>query len=833
LMDQLSPVSAIDNPAWTSPPDVIGDAVWWDFRLPDPQLGLPVTKSSTIVFAPYKTFGPAYPLRNVATWTARWDDGTEETRTVSDWVYVVEPGTDPRGLAVVKTLVSPASGAVVRDTLEYEISVTNVTGEIMSAVAVTDTYPSSCMTLQRADPAPSSVASGVVVWDGIGPLGPGDTWRAELMFHADAPCSQALNCVEARAPGPRATYLVGADCAPTDIGGGAPSLRVSKRRTSPSPVAVGDPVDWQITVTNVGGAPASWVVLRDRCKPDGLAFLTASPAPDAVDPQTGQLDWNDLGSLAPGASHTVDVSMQAVGAGPGWQNCADVTYLANGGIEVRSDCDIVDVVAQGPAIRVTKVRVWPAASAAVAVSDTVAFSLTVRNVGSVPLSMVDLLDTFDPARLEYLRPPMAGSHQPAPGSVLWDLDPLQPGASASRLASFRVLSAGGSAINCARASGESATGPRVEDTACVELWTEEPEPGVTVRKSALGLADLPQTGDVLHFQIVVQNTGNTTLLQVPLEEGFIGECLEFVTATPWPDWVDPLGGRLRWLDLGPLAPGEAHTVDVMLRAAQSCWPLENCASTAALDIGLRQLTATDCALVWVGEGPAVPLYLPLVFKEWTSSTAPPVPTPTSSPTATGSPAATATATASPTASATPPSGETVVVPPGSTLILDQDFSGGTLDGWTPTSGIWEVGRGYMAGELFEGLCWNMRSEVAGDLLYQGRVCACSGAHDVGLVFRASADGSAGYEASVDVVDGVFRLVKRSPYEVLASYPTEAGWLGTWYDVAVLADGPHIEAYLDGVKRLDVTDGSYASGHLGVVVDRAVGHFDDLRAWSLP
>ena len=168
--------------------------------------------------------------------------------------------------------------------------------------------------------------------------------------------------------------------------------------------------------------------------------------------------------------------------------------------------------------------------------------------------------------------------------------------------------------NCARASGEGPTGPRVEDEACAPIRTGELEPGVTLRKRLVGLKALPQAGDTLHFQIVVQNTGNTPLIQVPLEEAFVSECLEFVTANPLPDWMAPWGGQLRWLDLGPLLPGEAHVVDVILRATQACWPLENCAATMALDVGQRQLTSMDCTEVWVREGQDWPLYLPLIYK---------------------------------------------------------------------------------------------------------------------------------------------------------------------------------------------------------------------------
>jgi hypothetical protein len=50
---------------------------------------------------------------------------------------------------------------------------------------------------------------------------------------------------------------------------------------------------------------------------------------------------------------------------------------------------------------------------------------------------------------------------------------------------------------------------------------------------------------------------------------------------------------------------------------------------------------------------------------------------------------------------------------------------------------------------------------------------------------------------------------------------------------VVADGSTIDAYLDGVKRLSVTDGAYACGQLGVMLFQAMATYGDLCAWEMP
>ena len=49
----------------------------------------------------------------------------------------------------------------------------------------------------------------------------------------------------------------------------------------------------------------------------------------------------------------------------------------------------------------------------------------------------------------------------------------------------------------------------------------------------------------------------------------------------------------------------------------------------------------------------------------------------------------------------------------------------------------------------------------------------------------------------------------------------------------MASGSTLEAYLDGVKQLTVTDSSYASGQLGVMLFCATATYDDLEAQGGP
>jgi len=173
----------------------------------------------------------------------------------------------------------------------------------------------------------------------------------------------------------------------------------------------------------------------------------------------------------------------------------------------------------------------------------------------------------------------------------------------------------------------------------------------------------------------------------------------------------------------------------------------------------------------------------------------------------------------------------VVFGPSPRPIFAADFNDGSLAHWIPHNGNWVNQNKQMRGAYNLGNAWNMRPEVGADFRYEGTVNLLTG-NAAGLTFRSSVDGVVSYDVILDAVDGVFKISKRPPYRVLASYYFAVQRHHS-YRVKIVARGNKLEAYLDGVKRLSVTDGSHGSGHFGVILFRAEAAYDDLQAWALP
>ena len=168
---------------------------------------------------------------------------------------------------------------------------------------------------------------------------------------------------------------------------------------------------------------------------------------------------------------------------------------------------------------------------------------------------------------------------------------------------------------------------------------------------------------------------------------------------------------------------------------------------------------------------------------------------------------------------------------GPQIIFFDDFQHAMMAGWTPNKGIWVSPGENMVGYFRLGNAWNIHEAAGVHFAYEGTVTLVDG-NAVGLTFRASPDGMSSYDAILDAVDGVFKLSRRPPYEVLASHSMTVE-RNRPYRIRVEADGPYIHAFVDGNHLLTVHDTTYTSGHFGVILFRATATYGNLVAWEMP
>jgi uncharacterized repeat protein (TIGR01451 family) len=410
-----------------------------------------------------------------------------------------------------------------------------------------------------------------------------------------------------------------------------------------------------------------------------------------------------------------------------------------------------------------------------------------------------------------------------PGSLRWEFTApgaLKLGDKLSWDVTFRVKAGCNPIPNCVTADGQDPTGVPVHDETCVEIATTAPEPGLRVTKRLAAPESLPGVGQVFRFEIVVQNTGNNTLDTVPLEDNWDPGCIVFRLAYPAPDVVDAAGGHLHWNNVGPLAPGASAVISVFFGGKMLCAHTANCARAWWEVAGVVRLDAMDCAEIAVSAG-VQKYYLPIVMKQFVA------PGPTHTPTRTAAPARSATPTRTATRASVSPT-RTPTATSAGTLIFSDDFDDGDLAGWTANGGTWTNPGTYMRGQAAT-TAWNMRSNTGSSITYEGTVNILSG-NIAGLAFRSSANGSTGYELLLDISTSKLSFRRQPGGEELGgaifSVPLEHNHQ---YALKVVANGSTLDGYLDGYHHLSLTDTTYSTGRLGVVVENATVAFENLKA----
>lgn len=339
-----------------------------------------------------------------------------------------------------------------------------------------------------------------------------------------------------------------------------PALEVVKTATPTlsTPVAVGDTIDFVITVANTGNVTLSNIVIGDTLK-DAKGqplVMTMLPTYDAGDLNNDQkIDVTETWSYL--ASFTL--TQTAIDAG-GVSNSADATATVpqGGTINDVSNADTpngddpTDVtLTRMPKIAVIKsVSVDAGADGVVNANDIVTYTYVVSNEGNVTLFDVSVAETTfsgtDAAPSPALT--IGGSDE---GGVAGVLD-LPVGAATMTFTATYALTQldvdAGGIDNQATATGDDPDGTEISDLSDddsvsgddVTSLTIAPIASLEVVKTAntSGLSDPVKVGDPIAYTITVENTGNVTLDTVVPDDMFTrrdGTALTLVLAAPTGD----------------------------------------------------------------------------------------------------------------------------------------------------------------------------------------------------------------------------------------------------------------------------------------------------------
>ncbi|WP_297093144.1 T9SS type A sorting domain-containing protein [uncultured Draconibacterium sp.] len=255
------------------------------------------------------------------------------------------------------------------------------------------------------------------------------------------------------------------------------AIEISKKAKTKTYESVGDVINYTITVSNVGNVTLSNVVVTDT--------LTGLIQP--------------IGTMAPGDIQTINTSYTITQAdidGGVLYNTAiiDATNPKSSSIE-NQDTEKVTAL-QSPSVSITKTASDTTYNS---VADVITYSITVKNTGNVTLTDVEVVDALI--------------------ALDQTLVSLAPGDSSVFTGDYAITQTdidAGEVINAAIATGVSPKKVNVYDIA-EETVVAEQNPSLSIAKTA-DKSSFSVVGEIINYNLRVQNTGNVTLTAVQVED---------------------------------------------------------------------------------------------------------------------------------------------------------------------------------------------------------------------------------------------------------------------------------------------------------------------------
>ena len=241
------------------------------------------------------------------------------------------------------------------------------------------------------------------------------------------------------------------------------------------------------------------------------------------------------------------------------------TPTTTNGVPVPAKTNSATSATVSPAVSIVKTLLSPTNRAA-AVGETVSYQIAVSNTGDVTLDTVPVVDAYNSVLLSYLDTiPVANTQ--VVGQITWNnVGALGVGNSTVVTARFTVASSGLS-TNFAMTTPTTTNGvPVPAKTNSVTNATAAPGFAV-VKTKTTPVGRNAAMGELMTWTIAVANTGDVTLITVPVADSYDTNLLSYVNAAPAPSL--PTDGALVWGDVGPLAVGASTNVVVTMRAVGS------------------------------------------------------------------------------------------------------------------------------------------------------------------------------------------------------------------------------------------------------------------------
>ena len=325
-----------------------------------------------------------------------------------------------------------------------------------------------------------------------------------------------------------------------------PILTVSKVAdpVSGSDVVAGDQILYTVSWHNTGLSALTQVTITDVVDPnlDDVIPLDGG----TYDSVTRTITWPTIASIGPGESGTVSFLATVTPL------TGDPTDIYNFAVFTSPDLfsDVETNVTEHHVIPSPDLAVTKSCPALAVTGNTISYTVTVENLGTVDATSVTLTDALPP-EVQFVSAIPAPTGQSG-NTVTWDLGTVSPGAQVIVDITANVTALAGVATNSASVIGAETEDPSNNTTTCS---TEIFSPDVYVSK---GCPATVVGGETASYSLVVGNSGTSTAANVVVVDT-LPAGVSFVSATPAPTSV--VGGTVTF-ELGSVAAGATQNITI-------------------------------------------------------------------------------------------------------------------------------------------------------------------------------------------------------------------------------------------------------------------------------
>ena len=437
------------------------------------------TTSTLLITA---TVNPSGDFENTVTISST--DQVDRDLTNNSASVTVNPQS--ANIAVTKQVDNPSP--IVNGTVVFTVVATNQGPSDATTVVVTDLLPSGYL-LVSSQPGTGSTYNAQGVW-AIGHLPKGDstTLRLKATVNASGSYSNTASVTHSDQPDlDTSDNTSTVTTAPISA-----DLNVLKQVDKAEPL-VGDPLSFQVIVTNRGPSAATGVVIKDLL-PSGFTYLSAvSTAGTQYTPSNGL--WT-VGSLPNGSSATLRVNATVNPSGI-FSNSASVSQSDQADPDASNNRSDVAVGPQSADLEVQKQVDNPRPT----VGGTVHFTIDVVNMGPNRATHINVLDILPSGYTFSSAAPSVGAYDPLTGQ--WTVGSLD-NSELARLIITATVNGSGSYENVVSIS--HADQPDPDDFNNVSRVSTGP---ISADLSVTKQVDNPNplVGETVQFMMVVTNKG--------------------------------------------------------------------------------------------------------------------------------------------------------------------------------------------------------------------------------------------------------------------------------------------------------------------------------------